>query len=65
MSRTKKILKPLTFSLIEEGRLAKSLDESLAEVRTKLLEHVARYGTAATEKSRAKVSLEITISPSK
>lgn len=59
----KKILKPLTFHLIEEGRLAKSLDEEITRARRELLEHVNKYGAAQTTKSKAKVVLEIVLEP--
>jgi len=63
VSTKKKILKPLTFALIEEGRLAEDLDKAITKCRRELLDHVAKYGPPATAKSKAKVSLEITIQP--
>lgn len=59
----KRILKPLTFALIEEGRLSLSLDEAIVKVRTELLAHVAKYGPEATKKSKGEVTLKIAISP--
>lgn len=54
---------PLAFDLLEEGNLKKSLDASLADARARLLAHIARYGTESTGKSKAKVTLEVTIAP--
>lgn len=58
-----KTFKPLSFGLIEEGRLAESLDAEIARAARSLLDHVRRYGEEATTKSKAEVSLKITLSP--
>ena len=57
------ITKPCTFALLEEGRLAVGLDEDLSRATHALLAHVAEYGVEATTKSKAKLTLEITIAP--
>lgn len=52
---------PLSFNLIEEGRLAASVDESLAELTRKLIDHVKKYGADATVKSKAELAIKVTI----
>jgi hypothetical protein len=54
---------PISFDLIEEGRLAASLDEEIHRASRELLKHVQKYGPDATKKSKAEVTLKITLSP--
>lgn len=58
-----KKFQPLKFVLIEEGRLASSLDDAIARAAKELLDHIKRYGVEATEKSKSEVTLKITLSP--
>lgn len=58
-----KTFKPLTFDLIEEGRLKESLDEEIARASRALLLHVKKYGEESTAKSKAEVTLKITFAP--
>lgn len=51
--------KPLSFDLIEEGRLKEALDQELTRTSKALLDHVRKYGVEATEKSKAEVTLKI------
>lgn len=54
---------PLALGLIEEGRLAKSLDDEIARGARHLVQHVREYGRDATKKSKVEVTLKVTISP--
>lgn len=52
----------LTLDLVEEGRLKASLDEELLKAGRALIAHVAKYGPDATKKSKAEVTLKLSIS---
>ena len=56
-----KRLVPVRFNLIEEGRLAESLDKAISDATQKLLWHVKEYGHEVTIKSKASVDLKITV----
>ena len=56
-----KKLVPVRFNLIEEGRLAESLDKAISDATQKLLWHVKEYGHEATVRSKASVDLKITV----
>lgn len=51
---------PMSFGLIEEGRLAKSLDEAIAESGRDLIAHVGKYGPDMTKGAKAEVILKVT-----
>ena len=52
---------PISFDLIEEGRLASSVNESLQDATKKLLAHVGKYGPAHTAGAKAEVTVKITV----
>lgn len=54
---------PIRFGLIEEGRLAASLDEELARAAKALVAHVQKWGPDVTKKSRATVTLKVDFAP--
>lgn len=57
------ITKPVRLELLEEGRLVDGLNEDLARATKALIDHVQEYGVEATTKSKAKITLEITLAP--
>ena len=52
---------PVSFDLVEEGRLKQSLDESIADATRTLIAHVQKYGPDVTAKAKAIVSLKLTV----
>lgn len=58
-----KTLTPLSMDLIEEGEFMDNANEELREVQSKIIEHVAAYGSEATKKSKAELQITIVIAP--
>lgn len=56
-----KNLIPIAFTLIDEGQLAEDLDAELHDAISHLLKHRAKYGEESTEKTKAEITLKLTI----
>lgn len=52
---------PLSFALVDEGELARDVDEALADTSRELFAHRRRYGVEATAKAKAEVTIKVTI----
>jgi hypothetical protein len=57
-TKTPPVMKPLTFHLIDEGRVAKELDAQMAAVQSEILAHIREHREKAG-KAKAELTLKI------